>query len=290
MASSTKDAECSAAAPQLASRLNGTDLPNSTGQAGSSNPRASGADEKLAPNRRHMIDGIAVSPQVLQALRRMQRSSPTALSSAGRGGPASGFLPVSPSQQLQPAARNVAPGVARIATHNSPDLSAAASAEPQGASSSSRSSKRPRPSDEPRPTSAQPDLVADGPESPVAPEGDEVSVSGGDHDNGALMDSDSEDDNANMEQPKSLQRMVEQLTELARENSTRIQGFSQNIDELMRSRGVLSARVDSLHLQLHHQQVQITDLQQQLYQMQMRVAADAQPLQRSASSSSHFEL
>lgn len=234
-----------------------------------------------------MIDGIAVSPQMLQALRHVQRSAPTALSTSGDSVPAPASLHATPSRQLQVAAQGAEPAELQGASGSLPTTH---EAQAQNAASDSRCKKRPRIPDDQLSTSGGQGPI-DYPASPAAPQADDViSVSGSSNVGDGAYSSDSEDDNAQMEQIIALRQMVDRLTGLSRANSVCIHGFNQNIEELLHSKEVLEARVDALHLQLQQQHIQLTGLQQHMHQMHIQAPPDAQRLQRTASSSCHFDL
>lgn len=225
-----------------------------------------------------MIDGIAVSPAMLQALRSMQPSALAALAHSGVSNTAN----ASTIQPQKHPSGEVADGIPQLGQDLSPQIIR-----------SPRRSKRQRvphnaallsdQSDPAENRACNVDLIDEGHGSIAASSRDDAS-------------SQSDEDDAQMAQLINLQRMVDQLTSLATENSARICGFNRNIESLLRTKDVLISQVDTLSLQLQQQEVQIEELQSNIHQMTLQNSANSANsansdiLQHASSSSSCFSL
>lgn len=223
-----------------------------------------------------MIDGIAVSSAMLQALRSMQPSALAALSDSGvsKTATASAIPPQMPSSGE--AARGHFGG-------NSPlgqDLDAQINSSP-------RRSKRQRVPRNAVPLSDRSDPAEKRACNVDLVDEEHGSITASNRDD-ARSQSDEDDDQ--LAQLMNLQHMVDQLTSLATENSARICGFNRNIESLFRTKDVLISQVDTLSLQLQQQEVQIEELQNNIYQMTLQNSANSDMSQHSSSSSSCFSL
>lgn len=244
---------------------------------------------KPSPGRYCMIDGISVPPHVLQALQNLRQPDANQPHNSGGQSALSGILPLSacrnvaPSSQSQPRASAFSERPTPNASENSTKLSPPAS----------QAAQRPEPADchvGRDGCSRMPGPISSLTESSTGlPEDDEgVSGMSGVSDDACSIDS--QDSDSQLQQLVELRRIVDELRRVTDANVLKIEGFDQDIAQLLHSKDLMTLRVGELRQLLQEQEDEIANLRLVVRDLRaLESAEEAATLQRSTSSSCHFD-